>query len=290
LSTVETSDRFLRPDDLRLIRRNRRQLQMERLLAFAGRLSTVALLLLLAYWIFERTQQDGRFAVRSVELAGVKHTLPADLDRVTKGYLGANLFSLDIARVEGELRKLPWVERVAIEKKLPSTLKITLLERQPVALATVNGVPRYVDQRGIAFADLSPAVGNPDLPLITEAQPHQILGCVRLLLALHKSDPALYSRISEISPDGETAFRIFDRDLKTFLYLEGSTAATKWRALYAIAEADGYRRVPAEYVDLRFANRIIVKPRLPAVDTRLPGASVASGPATDQRQSTTGEK
>lgn len=290
MTSFETSDRFLRPDDLRLVRRNRRQLQFERLLAFAGRMLAVALLVVFAWWVFDRTQQDGRFAVRSVELGGARHSSAQDLERVTRAYIGQNLFQLDIARVEGDLRKFPWVERVAIEKKLPSTLKITLMERQPVALATAEGVPRYVDQRGVAFADLSPAVGNPDLPLIAGAPPHRVAECVRLLLALKKSEPALYSRISEISPAGETTFRIFDRDLKTFVYLDGPGAANKWRTLYAIAGPEGYRSRSVEYADLRFANRIIVKPRLSVIGSRLSGDGVAPDqPTTDNRPPTTGE-
>lgn len=253
-----TSARFLRPDDLQLVRRNRHQLQSERFLAFAGRLLFVVLVAMAGTWVYQRTQQDQRFAVRSVELAGVKHTSRTELQQVSRGWIGLNLFKLDIARVQGDLGALPWIERVSIEKKLPSVLKIIVVERQPVALASTDGVLRYVDARGKAFAELSPQVGNADLPLITNAGNGQLGECLELLQSLEKNHPALYSRISEITPDGESGFVIFDRDLKTRLLITGEEAAAKWAALYSIAKSEGFRARPAEYIDLRFDDRIIV--------------------------------
>ena len=251
---------FLRPDDLRLVRRNRRQVQAERILGIAGRVLFGFLLVVMAYWIYQRTQQDARFAVRTVELTGAKHTPRAELDRVTRAYVGLNLFKLDIERVQRDLRYLPWVERVSIEKQLPSTLRIALVERRPVALAVVDGTLRYVDAGGRAFAELSPQVGNPDLPLITNARATQIADCVRLLSTLQQRHGALFDRVSEISPAGESGFAIFDRDLRTNIYLSGEEDVDKWMTVYGIARAENFSRKPAEYVDLRFANRIIVKP------------------------------
>ena len=40
---------------------------------------------------------------------------------------------------------------------------------------------RYVDEKGVAFAALSPAVGNPDLPLVTGAKGGELQRCEDLL-------------------------------------------------------------------------------------------------------------
>jgi hypothetical protein len=297
MTTFETSDRFLRPDDLRLIKRNRRQVQAERLLSVAGRVAFASLVVLLIWWIYGRTQQDRRFAVRSVEVSGVRHTAREDLTRITGAYVGLNLFKLDIARIQHDLRALPWVERVAIEKKLPSTLKISVVERQPVALASIDGVIRYVDQHGKSFADLSPKVGNPDLPLITNVRGVQIKDCVAFLVFMRTHHPPLYARISEVSPS-ENGLVVFDRDLRTRIFIPGADAASKWQSLYGFASAEGFRGAPPEYVDLRFADRVIVKPHrslvvgpqssgggstpMAAADDRRPG--------TDHRPPNTGAK
>lgn len=286
--TTLTSERFLRPDDLRLIRRNRRQVQAERILAIAGRILFGLLAVMVSYWIYQRTQQDERFAVRTVELTGAKHTSPGELQRITDGYLGLNLFKLDIDRVQRDLRYLPWVERVSIEKQLPSTLRISVVERRPVALASVDGTLRYVDARGFSFAELSPGVGNPDLPLITNARGPQVADCVGLLSILKQRHAGLFDRVSEISPAGESGFAIFDRDLRTVIYLSGEESAEKWMTLYAIAPAEGFRQQAAEYVDLRFANRIIVKPQRSVVS----GQRSKAAPLTADRRPPTaqGEK
>ena len=297
MTTFETSDRFLRPDDLRLIKRNRRQVQAERLLSVAGRLGFAALVVLLIWWIYGRTQQDRRFAVRSVEVSGVRHTAGEDLKRITGAYVGLNLFKLDIARIQHDLRALPWVERVAIEKKLPSTLKISVVERQPVALASIDGGIRYVDQHGKSFADLSPTVGNPDLPLITNARGVQVRDCVAFLVFIKAHHPALYARISEVSPS-ENGLVVFDRDLKTRIFISGVDAASKWQSLYGFASAEGFRATPPEYVDLRFADRVIVKPHRSSVIGHQSSGGISTPmaaaddrrPRTDHRSPNTGAK
>lgn len=281
MTVFATSEHFLRPDNTQLTRRNRRQMQAQRLLAFAGRLLFAFLAILLTYWMFQRTQRDSRFAVRSVELGGVKHTTRSELQRVSRQWIGMNLFQLDIDRVQNDLQALPWVERVSIEKKLPSTLKITVTERRPVALAMLDGSMRYVDKRGNAFAELTPEVGNPDLPLILSSAPAQRSQCLQVLQALQSRHPAIYSRISEIGVAGENGFLVFDRDLRTRIFIDGENAADKWITLYGIASAEGFREDPPDHVDLRFDDRIIVK-----VSSHESGVTGTTGSDVDPRPPT----
>ena len=79
---------------------------------------TVALavaLIGIALWAWHRAQSDARFNVKHIEVAGAVHTTRADIDRATAMFIGANLFRTDIARVQAEVRALPWVSRVEIE-------------------------------------------------------------------------------------------------------------------------------------------------------------------------------
>ena len=50
------------------------------------------------------------------------------------------------------------------------------------------------------------------------------------------------------------------RELGTDVYV-GDNAAKKWQTLYAIASREGFGRGTIEYVDLRFEDRVIVRPR-----------------------------
>ncbi|HEY6893636.1 MAG TPA: FtsQ-type POTRA domain-containing protein [Rhodanobacteraceae bacterium] len=262
-----TEPRFFRPNDSGRTRRNYRSVQVQRLLDV---LRTLVVLLVVAAgltMLYRRTQSDARFAIRHVEIAGAQHTSRADLDALTARYSGINLFHLDIARLRREVSSLPWVSRVEIEKKLPDTLRIVIAERTPVALATINGNVVYVDDRGAAFAPLTPSAGDPDLPLISGASGSDLARCVAVLRALRTADADLYARVSELTPMPPSGFEIFDRQLRARIYANESDLPSKWRDFYSIAAAEHFAAGEVAYADLRFDGRVVVKPlrAMPAV-------------------------
>ncbi|HEX6159355.1 MAG TPA: FtsQ-type POTRA domain-containing protein [Thermoanaerobaculia bacterium] len=252
-----TASRFLRPPDVARLRRNQRRVQLQRVLVVlrnAGLAATLAVVGLLVW----RHVQSSRFAVQHIEISGAVHTPKAALDGIAQQYVGLNLFQIDIARVQRDLGGLEWVNRIDIEKKLPDTLRIKIAERRPVALAREGELLRYVDEKGLAFAELSPSVGDDDLPLVVDAHGEELARAVTLLITLAKSDPQLYTRISEVRPIPPRGFALFDRHLGAFIYANADDIAAKWRSLYAVLAADHHQQIA--YADLRFADRIVIKP------------------------------
>jgi len=255
-----TSPRFFRPTDVARLRRNQRRIQFQRFAAIGGKIAVVAGIAVGSLLVYRHTQGDARFAVKTIEIAGTTHTPHAAIDAITHQYIGANLFRIDIARLQADLRRLGWVKRIEAEKKLPDTLRIRIVEREPVALAALGGRIAYVDEDGVAFAELSPSVGDTDLPLITNAAGPDLARCVALVRGLRAHDPQIYSRISEVKPVAPNGFALFDRDLGAFVYAEEGDLSAKWRDLYAVARAEHLGMHDIEYADLRFAGRIVVKP------------------------------
>ncbi|GAC1433475.1 MAG: cell division protein FtsQ/DivIB [Thermoanaerobaculia bacterium] len=255
-----TASRFLRPDDVARIQRNQRRINVQRA-AQIGRSAALAIAVAgVCAWGWHRAQSDGRFAVKNIEVSGAVHTSREALGAVTAAFAGVNLFKIDITVVQAELRSLPWISRIEIEKKLPDTLRIRVTERTPWALVQSGSSLRYADENGVPFAPLSPSVGDPDLPLIVASNPADMERCARLIRDLHRRDPLVYSRISEVSVLAPNAFAIFDRDLGTVVYADAENLSQKWRTLYAIADAERFPRGGIQYADLRFADRIVLKP------------------------------
>jgi len=271
----ETTERFLRPVDVGRVRRNHRRIQAQRILGIASRIVLAGAVVTLGFWLWRHTQSDTRFAVKQIEIAGATHTSRAELAAITAGYTGTNLFKMDIGRVQHDLRNLPWVSRIDIEKKLPDTLRIKITERSPVALVRTHDRISYVDEQGVAFADLSPAVGDDDLPLIVvddpATPPAEVQRTVSFVHALRSSDPLLYSHISELRPIAPNGFALFDRELGTRVYANAADVSAKWRSLYSVVRAENLQRGSIEYADLRFADRVVVKPVHP-ITAAAPGS------------------
>ncbi len=261
-SGFDSTDRFLRPIDVARIRRNQNRIHASRVLRIARNVAFALVALLAGTWIYRHTQSDGRFAVKSVEVAGATHTSKAELDAVLSSYVGANLFKIDIAGVRRDVLTLPWVSRIDIEKKLPDTLRIVVSEREPVALTLTPEGLRYVDEKGAPFAPLSTAVGDPDLPLVSG---DSLQRAAELVRDLRRNDPQVYSRISEVRAIAPDAFAVFDRDLGAVIYVGRNDISEKFRSLYGIVHSERFARGSLRYADLRFNDRIVVKPVLDGV-------------------------
>jgi len=255
----DTTERFFRPADVAALRRNQRRIQIQRIILVGSRVLVVAAVVVAAGWTWRHTQSDARFALKTIEVTGAVHTPRASVDSITRAYVGGNLFKLDIANVQNDLGKLGWISRIEAEKKLPDTLRVRIVERTPVALLQTGNQLQYVDERGIAFAELSPSVGDGDLPLIRNAGGSELARCVAFLRALRARDADVYARVSEVRPVAPDAFALYDRQLGTVVYASSSDLSSKWRELYAIAQSEKLDRGAIEYADLRFANRIVIK-------------------------------
>jgi cell division protein FtsQ len=270
---LESTDRFLRPTDVDRVRRNYRSIQVQRLIVLLRNAALFLAAVVALTMLYRRTQSDGRFAVRHLEIIGAQHTTPGDLETVRQRYIGANLFNLDIARLRRDVSSLPWVSRVEIEKRLPDTLRVRVVERTPIALADSGGSIRYVDEQGTPFAGLSPSIGDADLPLIGSAQPAELPRCVAILRQVRAQDPELYARISEIRALTPHGFAFFDRELHAFVYANEEDLSSKWRDLRAIVRAEHLARGDIAYADLRFNGQVVVKPLRP-----MPAAPVVARP------------
>jgi cell division septal protein FtsQ len=257
-----TASRFLRPADVSRLRRNQRRIHVQRLLVLLRGAGLAATLAVGGFWAWRHTQSDERFAVRAIEIAGATHTPKAALDVLTRQYVGMNLFQMDIARVQRDLGGLGWVRSIDIEKKLPDTLRIKISEREPIALVRSGDRLLYVDQDGTGFAELSAAVGDPDLPIIGEAYGAELARTVKLLQDLRRTDEAMFSRVSEVWPIAPHGFAIYDRELGAVIYANASDVTAKYRDLRAVLAAENNPKI--EYADLRFADRVIVKAKASA--------------------------
>ena len=253
----DTTERFFRPADVAALRRNQRRIQIQRIILVGSRLVVVGAIVAGALWIYGRTQSDARFALKTIEVTGAVHTPRSAVNAITQAYVGANLFRLDIAHIQNDLRSLGWVSRIETEKQLPDTLRVRIVERTPVALVQSGDRLQYVDENGVPFAELSPAVGDSDLPLITGATGAELARCVALLRALRARDAEVFARISEVRPMPPDGFALFDRQLGAVVYAREGDLSAKWRDLYAIAGAEKLREQIAKGYQEKFGITIL---------------------------------
>jgi cell division septal protein FtsQ len=109
--------------------------------------------------------ENSTFAIRQIEVQTDGVISPEQLRRWARVRPGENLFALELARVKRDLQFVPMIATVAVERVLPSTLRIRVTEREPVVQITVpranaNGTLQatvfHLDAEGVVMLPLDP--------------------------------------------------------------------------------------------------------------------------------------
>ena len=154
--------------------------------------TAVLVVLLIPLWSPLLLRQLSFFRVRRVEVVGVRYVDPREiLDRLRIDTLASVWDDADplADRVAGH----PLVRHVEIDRRLPGTLVVRLVEHAPVALIpTPNGFRAY-DERGVALP-IDPTSTDVNAPVMARVD----TALLRLLGDARIESPALYARLSEV--------------------------------------------------------------------------------------------
>ena len=105
------------------------------------------------------------FKVDEIQIDGLKRM---DRDTVFRQALDQNSLAMplvDIDAVRARLLKYPWVKDARVSRRLPNTLRIFIIEREPAAIWQSHGQLMLVDTAGVPLEPVS-TDAMPDLPLL----------------------------------------------------------------------------------------------------------------------------
>ncbi|HPU16084.1 MAG TPA: FtsQ-type POTRA domain-containing protein [Polymorphobacter sp.] len=222
-------------------------------LALVAGVVVITLLGLPQQWWMATAQAAGRagFEVKHVEVSGV-HKAPklpvyaAALDGPTNSML-----LVDLDAVRDRLRALPWVADASVSRRLPDTLRVTIVERAPMALWQFQHKLAVIDRSGTPLTREN-LESYAKLPLVVgpgaNTQAHDLL----VLLA---TEPEIAAKVDAATLVGSRRWDIRFKSGETLALPEGRAAAAKALASFAKLNNDG------QLLDRGFAR----------FDMRLPG-------------------
>lgn len=202
---------------------------------------------------------DSGLAVRDVLVIGRVHTPKAAVMEALAVERGGPILDFDPKDARERLTALPWIDDASVERILPDTIVVRLMEREPIALWQHKQTYQLVDASGRVMAIKDPSAFA-TLPLVVgEGAPSETSD----LLAILTAEPELFAMVS-------AAVRVSDRRWNVHLsngadvLLPESDPAEAWRRLATYQRTYGILTEGLRTVDLRFADRVIVRPAAPA--------------------------
>jgi cell division protein FtsQ len=208
--------------------------------------------------------------VSAVSVVGTTHAAPDSLRALARVDTGTALYDVEPALVEDRVRRYPWVQDASVMRLPTGTLRISVTERTPAALAmTTDGTPAfYLDRHG--FCMPLPDSADYDVPLLhgladaySPTQPVAHAAARDLLVALAASDA--HDLVAELTVQPDSTLRLYTRPTTAHdairVEMGRDAFPRKLRQLQAFWTQAVQPRPGTQFsvIDLRFDSQIVTK-------------------------------
>ena len=134
-----------------------------RVLAGVALVAGLGLVATAAYETQKFLLHDERFVIpssSSIQIEGNSHLTRAQLLSVFGEDVERNVFSISLADRRAELERLPWVAHATVMRLLPNRLRVSIVERTPVAFVRQANRIELVDKSGVLLDMVGDSVSD----------------------------------------------------------------------------------------------------------------------------------
>ena len=167
---------------------------------------------------------------------------------------GTPILAVSPARAKRRLEALPWVHHAVVERRLPGTLYVHLVERKPLALWQHGGRIELIDREGAdipvtrldQFAKLPMVVGDGAANRAAE------------LIDMLGNEPDLAARVTAAIRVGERRWNLrIDNAVDVLLPAEETSGA--WSRLASLERSNAILKREVQTIDMRLPDRLVLR-------------------------------
>lgn len=227
------------------------------------------------YRTFHLVVHAAGLQVRRIVVQGNVRLSSGEVRALVDGLRGTSILTADLEQYRARLMESPWVGDVALRRILPSTIEVFVSERQPIGLCRIGRQLYLLDRSGTIIEEFGPQYAQFDLPIIdglmrVPSSGAPVVDERRVELAARVIDAMaankdLSARLSQIDvSDPLDAVVLIEHD-PALLHLGTERFAERLQGYIDLAPTLRETAPEIDYADLRFDERIYIKPTGSAV-------------------------
>jgi len=199
--------------------------------------------------------------VTEIVFKGNHHLKNEELSALCQVRSNSELFGVSGRDIYRNLKQSPWIKDAAVRKELSGVVLIKVTERLPIALLRLDDKTFLIDKEGIVLEQMKEG-SLLLLPMIKDIDPvkngETYAGAVRFVRVLYDKRVVSYNGDVEIT--GQKPEDIALKIDKILIKVGMGDFEKKLERLAFVRDEIERRNMTVEYIDLRFADKIIVKP------------------------------
>ena len=182
---------------------------------------------------------------------------------------GQNILTADLEANRDQLLMSGLIEGATLSRILPSTVKVSVVEREPAALARFGSRLYLMDAGGTMIEEYGPRFGDVDLPIVDGLSAGE--GAVideraelaSSLISALTADSSLAARVSQIGVGNPHDAVVLLHDEPTLIHLGQERFVERLRQYVDLAPTLSSYVPEPDYVDMRFGQRVFVGSPVP---------------------------
>lgn len=223
-------------------------------------------------------------AVDGIVVVGAEHVSESDVAAVTGLDPSDNLLLVSTSGVASQVEELPWVARARVDRKLPGTVRVKVVERVARVVLVSADVRWLLDARGHVLA---PATGDSgDLPVLAAADVPQISAGLRVgeaevrdgLAALRSLSPPIRREVAAVLAPTSERITLSLRDGTQIRFGAAESLDAKNKVLQALLAQLRESGGSGGYIDIRVPTSPAVSDAPAATGTSPPRSAPAATP------------
>jgi cell division protein FtsQ len=193
-----------------------------------------------------------------IQVRGRSHTPTEMLVAATDLKLGQPMLGIAIDEVHRNLSQIGWVEAAVVERLMPSTIKVTIKERIPIALLQTANGHELIDRTGIIIDGADPT----EFSHLTVVAGTDAATNAGLILEVLRTEPELFSHVWAITFQSGRRWDVHLRN-GIDIRLPESDPRTAWSRLAVVDHSKNIIGRDLAVIDLRVPEQLIVEPNIP---------------------------
>lgn len=196
----------------------------------------------------------GGLVVEEVIIEGRVETNAGDVLTALNVARGMPILAVDPRAARERLERIPWVREAAVERRMPGTVQVRLVERVPMALWQHDGRFMLIDRHGALIETRDVGRFN-QLPHIVGEDAGKAAG---ELLRMLSSEPALQQRVAAAVRVGGRRWNL-RLDSGQDVMLPEQNAAAAWTQLAELEREQNLLARDLKVIDMRLPERMTLK-------------------------------